>query len=50
LGLGLTRFSMHPAQLLDVKGEIIASHSTALRTQLAPVLNRGERLDLSVLG
>lgn len=50
LGLGLTRFSMHPAQLLDVKGEIIASHSTALRTQLAPVLNRGERLDLSFLG
>lgn len=49
LGLGLTRFSMHAAQLLDVKREIVSSHSTALRTKVAGALNRAERLDLATL-
>ena len=49
LGLGLTCFSMHPAQLLDVKQEIRMAHSTQLRTLVAPALNRGERLSLSSL-
>lgn len=49
LGLGLTKFSMHPAQILDVKREILMSHSYALRTKLASVLNRGERVDSALL-
>lgn len=50
LGLGLTSFSMHPQQMLDIKKEIIASHSTALRFSVASVLNRAERISLSALG
>lgn len=44
LSLGLTQFSMHPAQLLDVKREVLRTHSQALHEQIAAVLNRGERL------
>ncbi|MGB3277209.1 MAG: phosphoenolpyruvate--protein phosphotransferase [Castellaniella sp.] len=50
LGLGLTGFSMHPQQLLDVKKEIRKAHSNALRVKVASALNRAERIDLSTLG
>ncbi|MHA3902767.1 phosphoenolpyruvate--protein phosphotransferase [Castellaniella sp. WN] len=49
LGLGLTGFSMHPQQLLDVKKEIRRAHSNALRVKVASALNRAERIDLSTL-
>lgn len=49
LGLGLTQFSMHPQQLLDVKREILHAHSNALRTKVAAVLNRASEMDLSLL-
>jgi len=49
LGLGLTVFSMHPQQLLDVKREICQAHSMALRKQVAAALNRAERPDLQAL-
>lgn len=49
LGLGLTGFSMHPQQLLDVKKEIRLAHTNALRTKVAAALNRAERIDLSDL-
>ncbi len=49
LGLGLTGFSMHPQQLLDVKREILQAHSNALRTKVAAVLNRASEMDLSLL-
>jgi len=49
LGLGLTQFSMHPQQLLDVKREILQAHSNALRTKVAAVLNRALEMDLSLL-
>jgi len=49
LGLGLTEFSMHPQQLLDVKREILQAHSNALRTRVAAVLNRAEPIDLTAL-
>jgi phosphotransferase system enzyme I (PtsI) len=49
LGLGLTHFSMHPQQLLDVKREIRQGHSNALRQQVATVLNRHSTIDLSAL-
>lgn len=49
LGLGLTEFSMHPQQLLDVKKEVRLSHSNALRTKVASALNRAERIDLDSL-
>lgn len=49
LGLGLTQFSMHAQQLLDVKREILQAHSNALRTKVAAVLNRAEPIDLSSL-
>ncbi|MCZ4330816.1 phosphoenolpyruvate--protein phosphotransferase [Castellaniella denitrificans] len=49
LGLGLTGFSMHPQQLLDVKKEIRKAHSNALRVKVASALNRAERIDLSSL-
>jgi len=49
LGLGLTHFSMHPQQLLDVKREIRAAHSNALRTKVATALNRALRIDLNSL-
>jgi phosphotransferase system enzyme I (PtsI) len=49
LGLGLTQFSMHPQQLLDVKKEVRLAHSNALRVKMAAALNRGERIDLNVL-
>ena len=45
LGLGLTEFSMHPQQLLDVKREIRRAHSNALRTEVATILNRGQPID-----
>jgi phosphotransferase system enzyme I (PtsI) len=50
LGLGLTGFSMHPQQLLDVKKEIRLAHTNALRTKVASALNRAERIDLADLG
>jgi phosphotransferase system enzyme I (PtsI) len=46
LGLGLTEFSMHPQQLLDVKKEVRQAHSNALRVKVAAALNRAERIDL----
>jgi phosphotransferase system enzyme I (PtsI) len=49
LGLGLTQFSMHPQQLLDVKKEVRLAHSNALRVKMASALNRGERIDLNAL-
>ncbi|NYT77989.1 phosphoenolpyruvate--protein phosphotransferase [Alcaligenaceae bacterium] len=49
LGLGLTQFSMHPQQMLDVKKEIRQAHSNALRTKVAMALNRAERIDLASL-
>lgn len=49
LGLGLTSFSMHPQQVLDVKKEIVNSHSTALRFAVASALNRAERVQLTAL-
>lgn len=49
LGLGLTEFSMHPQQLLDVKKEIRQAHSNDLRVKVASALNRAERIDLAVL-
>jgi phosphotransferase system enzyme I (PtsI) len=49
LGLGLTGFSMHPQQLLDVKKEIRLAHSNALRVKVASALNRAERIDLADL-
>jgi phosphotransferase system enzyme I (PtsI) len=49
LGLGLTGFSMHPQQLLDVKKEILNAHSNALRVKVASALNRAERIDLNSL-
>jgi len=45
LGLGLTDFSMHPRQLLDVKQEIRKAHSNALRTKVAAALNRADAID-----
>lgn len=49
LGLGLTEFSMHPQQLLDVKKEVRQAHSNALRLKVAMALNRAERIDLASL-
>lgn len=49
LGLGLGSFSMHPQQMLDVKKEIIGSHSTALRFAVASALNRADRISLADL-
>lgn len=49
LGLGLTEFSMHPQQLLDVKREIRRAHSNALRVKVATALNRALPVDLDTL-
>ncbi len=49
LGLGLTEFSMHPQQMLDVKKEVMQAHSNALRVKVASALNRAERIDLAAL-
>ena len=49
LGMGLTEFSMHPQQLLDIKREIRSAHSNALRTKVATALNRATRIDLAGL-
>ncbi len=49
LGLGLTEFSMHPQQLLDVKREVRRAHSNALRVKVASVLNRALPVDLDHL-
>ncbi|GAA4339068.1 phosphoenolpyruvate--protein phosphotransferase [Pigmentiphaga soli] len=49
LGLGLTHFSMHPQQLLDVKREILRAHTNALRTRVAAILNRAAEMDLELL-
>ncbi len=49
LGLGLTEFSMHPQQMLDVKKEVRQAHSNALRVKVASALNRAERIDLATL-
>ncbi|MFA5663434.1 phosphoenolpyruvate--protein phosphotransferase [Castellaniella sp.] len=49
LGLGLTGFSMHPQQLLDVKKEILGAHSNMLRSRVAVALNRAQRVDLAAL-
>lgn len=49
LGLGLTEFSMHSQQLLDVKREVRRAHSNALRVKLAAALNRALPVDLATL-
>ncbi len=49
LGMGLTQFSMHPRQLLDVKQQILQAHSNALRTKVAASLNRAESIHPDVL-
>ena len=49
LGLGLTEFSMHPQQLLDVKREVRRAHSNALRVKVATALNRALPVDLDTL-
>ncbi len=49
LGMGLTQFSMHPRQLLDVKQQILQAHSNALRTKVAAALNRAETIEPSAL-
>ncbi|CAP43171.1 phosphoenolpyruvate--protein phosphotransferase [Bordetella petrii] len=49
LGLGLTEFSMHPQQLLDVKREIRRAHSNDLRVKVAAALNRALPVDLDLL-
>lgn len=50
LGLGLTEFSMHSQQILDVKREILRAHSYDLRVKVATPLNRALRVDLDRLG
>lgn len=50
LGLGLTEFSMHPQQILDVKREIRRAHSNALRGKVASALNRALAIDPDTLG
>src|SRR5690606_30293987 len=50
LGLGLTEFSMHPQQLLDVKREIRRAHTNDLRVKVATALNRALPVDLDLLG
>lgn len=49
LGLGLTEFSMHPQQLLDVKKIVRTSHTNALRSKIATALNHAEYIDLVAL-
>jgi len=49
LGLGLTEFSMHSQQILDVKREILRAHTNDLRTKVAIPLNRALRVDLARL-
>jgi phosphotransferase system enzyme I (PtsI) len=49
LGLGLTEFSMHPQQLLDIKREIRSAHSSALRAKVATALNCATCIDLDSL-
>ncbi|MDD3757395.1 MAG: phosphoenolpyruvate--protein phosphotransferase [Advenella sp.] len=49
LGLGLTEFSMHPQQLLDVKKIVRTSHTNALRSKIATALNHAEYIDLAAL-
>ncbi|MBK1782166.1 phosphoenolpyruvate--protein phosphotransferase [Advenella sp. WQ 585] len=49
LGLGLTEFSMHPQQLLDVKKIVRTSHTNALRSKIATALNHAEYIDLDAL-
>ncbi|WP_260986244.1 phosphoenolpyruvate--protein phosphotransferase [Bordetella genomosp. 13] len=49
LGLGLTEFSMHPQQLLDVKREVRRAHSNALRVKVAGIINRALPVDLDQL-
>jgi phosphotransferase system enzyme I (PtsI) len=49
LGLGLTHFSMHAQQLLDVKREIRRAHSNALRLKVANSLNRAIEIDPAAL-
>lgn len=44
LGMGLTEFSMHPRQLLDVKQEILSAHTNAIRIKVAASLNRGQTI------
>ncbi|CAM4100140.1 phosphoenolpyruvate--protein phosphotransferase [Bordetella muralis] len=49
LGLGLTEFSMHSQQILDVKREILRAHTNDLRVKVATPLNRALRVDLDRL-
>jgi phosphotransferase system enzyme I (PtsI) len=38
LGMGLRQFSMHPAQILEVKQEVLRSDLARLRRQVARLL------------
>ena len=49
LGLGLTAFSMHPQQLLDIKRQIHQAHTNDLRSRVAATLNRGLAINLQDL-
>jgi len=49
LGLGLTTFSMHPQQLLDIKREVRQAHTNELRSRVAISLNRGLAINLQDL-
>ncbi len=46
LGLGLTEFSMHPANILEVKRQIIESDIGALRTRVDELLRSGDNQTL----
>ena len=42
LGLGLTEFSMHPANILEIKRLIIESDIGQLRHRVSEILHRGD--------
>jgi phosphotransferase system enzyme I (PtsI) len=46
LGMGLTQFSMHPAQILEVKQEVLRSNLAELRRKVVRLLNNDDPLRL----
>lgn len=46
LGMGLREFSMHPAQILDVKQEILSSDLKILKPKVAKILELVEEADI----